>query len=324
MESNGQLGVILANTGSPSAPTPEAVRAYLQEFLTDPRIRPMHPTIWNIVLKAFILPKRSVASAEKYASIWTAAGSPLIASAQSLARTLESNLGEDTIVRCAMSYGEPSMSDALEELKSAGCERVVVIPLYPQSAFSTTEVVKDKLQSDLDALGWSPEVSFVQDYWRLDEYLNAIAASVRDAGFTEQDSLLLAFHSIPMKDVDAGDTYAEHAHKTASAIADRLGIAPERWRIGFQSRFDSRKWVSPFTRNALQELEEDLDDGRLFVVAPNFSIDCLETLHDIDVTLRQDFLAAHHSEQFVYVPCLNDSDSHARALEALIKKSLID
>lgn len=323
MDSSGHVGVILANTGSPDAPTPEAVRAYLQEFLMDPRIRPMHPTIWNIVLKAFILPKRSVASAEKYASIWTAAGSPLIASARSLARKLERILGEDTIVRCAMSYGAPSMREALDELRTVGCERIVVIPLYPQSAFSTTRVVKDKLGGALEALEWHPEVTFVQEYWHQDEYLNAIVTSIRDAGLAERDSLLIAFHSIPMKDVDAGDTYAEQAHKTASAIADRLDIAPERWRIGFQCRFDNRKWVGPFIRESLKELDATLNDSSLFVIAPNFSIDCLETLFDTDVSLRQDFLATHRFEQFIYVPCLNDSDSHARALEALIKKSLL-
>ena len=323
MGSSRQLGVILANTGSPSEPTPEAVRVYLQEFLMDPRIRPMHSAFWNVLLKAFILPQRSMTSAEKYASIWTDDGSPLSAHMQSLARKLEDLLEGQALVRCAMSYGIPSMQDTLEELRADGCEQLVVIPLYPQSAFSTTKVVEDKLRSSLDALSFDPQVTFVQDYWHHDEYLDAITTSVRKAGFTERDALLLAFHSIPMKDVDTGDTYADQAYKTAIAITTRLNVVPERWRIGFQSRFDNRKWVRPFVKESLKELDAVLDGDRLFVVSPNFSIDCLETLFDIDISLRQDFLAAHYPEQFIHVPCLNDSDLHARILVALIKKSLL-
>lgn len=316
-----RLGIILANTGSPSAPAPEAVRVYLQEFLSDPRIRPMSPAIWNIILRAFILPKRSISSAEKYASIWKDAGSPLIVSMQSLARKLGGLLGEHAIVRSSMSYGAPSIREVVDELKAAGCERLVVIPLYPQSAHSTTGVVEDKLHAALDEARWQPELAFVKGYWHRSRYLDAIAASVRESGFTERDSLLMAFHSIPMKDVAAGDTYAEQARKTARAIANRLRIAPERWRTGFQCRFDSRKWVGPFSNEALGQLEAYRGDGRLFVVAPNFSIDCLETLRDIDMVMRGDHVARTGDEDsFVYVSCLNDSDAHARLLESIVLK----
>lgn len=318
MASMDRRGIIIANTGTPAAPTPAAVRDYLDEFLTDPRICPMNPVAWRLVLRAFILPRRSRASAEKYRRIWTEQGSPLSAGMASLAGKLEAVLG-DTPVRVAMSYGSPSLREALRELRAVPCDRLTVIPLYPQSAFSTTRAVADKLHDALAELGWAPDLDFVEGYCDRDVYVEAIAASVRDAGFAEDDSLLMAFHSIPMRDVNAGDTYVDAANETARSVARRLGIGPDRWRIGFQSRFDSRAWAGPFTAEVLGQLQRDR--GRLFVVAPNFSIDCLETLHDINEVMRREYSEGSQGgcdDGFVYVPCLNDSDAHVELLKALI------
>lgn len=312
-----QRGVIIANTGSPSAPTPEAVRSYLSEFLSDPRICPMNPLVWKAILNLFILPKRSQASAEKYQRIWTESGSPLSANMAALAGRLEAEL-DGVPVRYAMSYGVPSMGEAVHELHNEGCEELTVIPLYPQSAFSTTKVVEDKLHEALVRQEWRPSLTFVENYWEQDAYQDAVVKAVRDAGFTKDDSLLMAFHSIPMKDVDAGDDYADQANASARAIADKLEISPDRWRIGFQSRFDSRKWVGPFTSESVRALKQN--EGRLFVVAPNFSIDCLETLYDIEEALRQEYLAGNDdvdASRFVYVPCLNDSPAHVELLKTL-------
>ena len=311
-------GIIIANTGSPSAPTPEAVREYLSEFLTDPRICPMNPALWKIHLNAFILPKRSHASAEKYQGIWTAEGSPLSANMASLAAKLEDEL-DDVPVRHAMSYGSPSMLDAVCELRDEGCAELTVVSLYPQSAYSTAKVVEDKLHAALVELDWAPQLTFVENYHEQDAYLDAIAASVRDAGFMQGDTLLMAFHSIPMKDVNAGDTYPDQVEATTRAVAERLGLAEDAWRAGFQCRFDNRKWVGPSTTKVLQDLAPR--DGRLFVVAPNFSIDCLETLYDIEVAMRNDYRAiaqSTDSNSFVYVPCLNDSDAHVRLLKDIV------
>lgn len=310
-------GIIIANTGTPTAPTPDAVRSYLSEFLSDPRICPINPVAWKLILNAFILPRRSRASAEKYQRIWTEQGSPLLANMSSLARKLEAEL-VDVPVRVAMSYGTPSMTEALGELQADGCDQLVVIPLYPQGAFSTTKVVEDKLHGALEEMGWNPGFRFVEDYCDHDLYLDAIAASVRNAGFADGDALLMTFHSIPMKDVNAGDVYADLANETARAVAARLGLGPDRWRIGFQSRFDSRAWVGPFTAEALSQLQ--VGDGRLFVVAPNFSIDCLETFYDIDEVMRREWAesAGVRSDAFVCVPCLNDSAAHVALLKALI------
>lgn len=311
-------GIIIANTGTPAAPTPDAVRSYLSEFLSDPRICPINPAAWKLILHAFILPRRSRTSAAKYQRIWTEQGSPLLANMALLASKLEAGMG-DAPVRVAMSYGSPSMTEALRELRAAGCSQLTVIPLYPQGAFSTTKVIEDKLQGALDRLGWSPDLAFVEGYCDHDLYLDAIADSVRDAGFADGDALLVTFHSIPMKDVNAGDSYADQAKATAQAVADRLELSPDRWRVGFQSRFDSRAWVGPFTAEVLGQLH--VGDGRLFVVAPNFAIDCLETFYDIDEVMRREWVegtGGKRPDAFVYVPCLNDSDAHVRLLSALI------
>lgn len=315
-------GVIIANTGSPDAPTPKAVREYLSEFLVDPRIRPMHPLVWGMILNAFILPKRGVASAHKYEQIWTDGGSPLKVHMESLARKLQGALGEGFAVRYAMSYGSPSMKGALEGLRDAGCEKVTVVALYPQSAYSTSYVVEDKLREGLDALGWEPEVGFVREYSERPLYYEAVARSISDAGFQpERDQLLMAFHSIPMKDIKAGDTYADQVELSGKMIAERLGAPDESWQVGFQSRFDkSRAWLGPTTTEVLGRL----DGGRrLFVVTPNFSIDCLETLYDIEVELRDAWFAANpgaNGADFIYVPCLNDSEAQVGLLRSIVEE----
>lgn len=310
-------GIILANTGSPDAPEPQAVRAYLSTFLADPRICPMNPRLWHLILHAFILPKRCVSSAEKYRLIWTDEGSPLSVHMASLAAGLEAAAGEGVRVRHAMSYGAPSMAHALAELRDEGCADITVVPLYPQSAHSTTGVVSDQLAAALEELAWQPQVRVIERYADEPAYLDAIAESVRAAGFEEAgDGLLFAFHSIPLADVRAGDAYGEQAAATAQAVAERLGLTPGQWQLGFQSRFDKhRRWLSPFTREVLPKLDAC---ERLFVVAPNFSVDCLETLYDIDIVLRQECQQQRPTRPFIYVPSLNATPAHISLLRTLI------
>lgn len=324
-------GIIIANTGSPSAPTPEAVRTYLSAFLTDPRICPMNPAFWKFLLKTCILPRRSVASAKKYASIWTPDGSPLTLIMDLLATRLQDALdafdGGRSIVRSAMSYGRPSLHDVMERFEGEGIEELVVIPLYPQGAYSTTMVVEDQVLAALHDLEWKPKLTFVKDYCTSDVYIDAIARSVLSAGFDpEVDKLLLAFHSIPMKDIEAGDSYPEQVFSSAAAIAARTGAPEGAWAVGFQCRFDkSRKWLGPYVVESMDRLYGELSEsgGRLFVVTPNFSIDCLETLFDIEVELKQAFFQRYpvaRSDDFVYVPCLNDSDDQVSLLASIVSK----
>lgn len=319
-------GVIMVNTGSPDAPEPAAVREYLQVFLTDPRIRPMHPFFWNLILHGFILPRRSTVSAAKYRNVWTESGSPLVASMASLAQKLDAVMPE-TAVRHAMSYGSPAVDDVVDELVSLGCDDIAVIALYPQSAYATTGVVADRLHAVQERLPEGVRVCLREGYSDEPLYIDAIAQSILDAGFGSLDKLLFAFHSIPMKDIRAGDTYDTQVRETVRAVVDRLGIEEDRWALGFQCRFDkSRKWLGPSIETAMTELiGDDVEagnfEGRMFVVAPNFSIDCLETLHDIDIDLRwaHQYLAPDApADRFVYVPCLNDSDAHVELMKSLL------
>lgn len=318
------MGVIIANTGSPNAPTSEAVAGYLRSFLSDPRISPMNPWLWGFILKHFIIPKRAPVSAAKYTSIWTEAGSPLDVITESLADKLESSLrvaGLDVVVSHAMSYGSPSVGEALRGLVGQGCDRIIATPLYPQSAFSTTGAVRDKLDESLVMLKRKPEMLFIENYFREDAYIDGIAETIKASGFGRgnTDRLLFAFHSIPTSDIRGGDSYPEQTVWTAQAVADRLGLSGDSWRVGYQSRFDkSRSWLGPSVNAVLEEFPEIRAD--LFVVAPNFSIDCLETLYDIDIVMRHAFekSARAGKRSFRYVHCLNDSDTQVKLMCDLV------
>lgn len=289
---------------------------------------PMNATLWKLLLRTFILPFRSRASARKYGEIWTEQGSPLATTMMSLAQRLQQTLqndGVEAIVQVGSSYGEPSMSQALDEIKRAQCDEVAVIPLYPQTAFSTTSVVVDQLEAALKQVNLSIPVHVVRGYADEPAYLNAIAESIHAAGFdaSRGDRLLFAFHSIPLVDIQNGDTYPIQVEETVNAVAERLSLASHEWTLGYQSRFDKgRTWLSPFTAEAINRLEQSDSIGRLFVVAPNFSIDCLETLYEIDRELRKSYCAEgdvkRSTHDFVYVPCLNDSDAHVRVLQSLL------
>ncbi len=291
MQEGDRTGILLVNTGTPDEPRPHAVRKYLARFLMDPRIAPMNRVGWWFVLHLFILPKRGRASAEKYARIWTDEGSPFTVAHGKLVRGLDAQLAEeglDAVVRCAMSYSAPFVRDAVRELKEAGCTRLVVLPLYPQSAHSTTGSVSDGVARALRRERWNVPCDFVDNYHDDPTYVRAIAASLRHAGFDpgSDDKVLFSYHSIPLADIEAGDTYELQTGASSLQIAGELGIERNRWTIGYQCRFDKgREWLSPFTRDVLARWAE-ADVGRVFFVCPNFAVDCLETLYDIEHELK--------------------------------------
>lgn len=343
-----RLGVVLINTGSPDAPTPEAVRAYLETFLMDDHIRPLPKPFWRAILNHMILPKRSVASAEKYRSIWTDEGSPLVSTGRSLAAKVEvlmrdvqgasswrAALAEaglqdaaPPLVRQAMLYGSPSLPDTLTELRDAGCDRLVVVPLYPQSAFSTTAAAIDAVQRVLGELGWAPTTRFVESYGMNAAYLDAVAASISSAGYNPaSDYLLLSFHAVPLPDVDRGDTYPQQALASSKAIACRLGADSHAWSMAYQSPFeDGRRWTGPFTQRVVTQIAED-STRRLVVCCPGFAVDCLETLYDVAHVFKDSFaeVRGHQAANaYRYVPCLNDADAHVQALVQVIMTALAE
>lgn len=293
-----KVGVVIANTGTPDAPTRKAVKKYLSQFLMDRRICPMPRPIWWMLLHTHILKKRSRASAEKYQKIWTTEGSPLVATTYSLERGLNAyyeEKGLPVIVRSGMSYGKPQIKRAVKELKEAGCTEIVVLPMYPQSAYSTTGSVSDGVAKAVRRARFKGDVRIIDGYGENPVYVRAVAASIRNAGFSEEagDRLLFSYHSIPLKDIEAGDTYELQTGATSLAVAGELGLDRRSWTISYQSRFDKgRTWLSPFTRPTLERLAQAAEPGtRLFMVCPNFSVDCLETLYDVPYELEPLYLA---------------------------------
>ena len=299
-------GVLLVNTGTPTVPKPRAVRKYLAKFLMDKRIAPMNRAGWWFVLHLFILPKRGRASAEKY----------------------QKDEGLDVAVRCAMSYSDPSVLDCVRELKGAGCTRLIVLPLYPQSAYSTTGSVSDSVERALKKARWDVPCDFVDNYHDDPTYIRAIAASIEHAGFKvdSDDKVLFSYHSIPLVDIEAGDTYELQTGATSLQVASELGIDRNRWTIGYQCRFDKgREWLSPYTRDVLTRWAET-GVGRVFFICPNFAVDCLETLYDIDHELKPFYFdqikqagRTPGEESFTYVPCLDRSRAHLRVLSDVLR-----
>lgn len=330
MPSSGKCGVLMVNTGTPSAPTPRAVRTYLSKFLSHPRIAPMGRIPWGFILHCFILPFRGRSSAKKYVSIWTDEGSPLDCAHRSLVHLLDAELresGYDAAVRCAMSFGSPTVRESLRALSDEGVERIVVLPLYPQSAYSTTGVVKDDIAAEAERLALGIPCEIIDGYHLEPSYIKAIAASVIKSGFDPDgdDRLLFSFHSIPLTDIESGDTYELQTSSTSLHIAQELGLDRQRWTIGYQCRFDkSRDWLSPTTKDVLERWA-DAGGGRVFVVCPNFAVDCLETIYDIQQVLGPEYLirrrAAGHptdAKSFTYVPCLGGTPLHARVLRHVL------
>ena len=312
-------GIVIANTGSPDNPSPEAVAEYLERFLSHPRIVPMNEKAWNLIRRRFIIPSRSVKSSQKYELIWTDEGFTFIRDHEVLARKLAdafAQRGEKVAVGFAMSFGKPSIPRTLEMLRDAQCDSIEVLPLYPQNAFSQAYVVADQVREALDELACGVDCKIIGDYSANRLYRAALADSVRAAGFDPErgDRLLMAFHSIPRSDIEEGDTYGWTTRETCFGLAHELGIPDSQWAQGFQSRFDKgRKWLDPFVSQVLIKWAGEGFDGRLFVVCPNFSVDCLETHYDIVLSLRFQWYEILERED-LEIFCLGASDEHVEVI----------
>ena len=320
-----RVAVLLVNLGTPDAPTAPALRRYLAEFLADPRVVEIPRPLWWLILHGVILRTRPAKSAAKYASIWTAEGSPLAVWTQRQSDALAARLsaaGHHVTVRHAMRYGNPSLPDTLDALRAEGVTRVLVLPLYPQYAAATTASVTDKV------LQWGararrlPELRFVAEYHDDDAYIEALAASLRAhwAVHGRGDKLVLSFHGVPERSLHLGDPYHCQCHKTARLLTHALGLSAGDVCVTFQSRFGKAKWLQPYTEPTLRELARS-GVQRVDVMCPGFLADCLETLEEIAQEARDAFLAAG-GQAFRYVPCLNDAPEWIDALSALTQRHL--
>ena len=318
------LGVLVTNLGTPDAPTPKALRRYLKEFLWDPRVVEVPRPIWWLILNGIILNIRPRRSAQAYASVWTDAGSPLMTHSRrqqaALQAALEKSLPGPVRVELAMRYGNPAIASGLAALRAAGARRILVLPLYPQYAASTTASTFDAVFDQLKSWRWVPELRVVNDYHDDPGYLDALAASIREAWAQRgpADKLLFSFHGVPKRYLLAGDPYHCFCHATARQVAQRLELPPERWQVSFQSRFGREEWLKPYTDQTLKSLPGE-GVKSVDVVCPGFSADCLETLEEIAVENRDYFLEAG-GEAYHYIPALNDRSDHVSALAALVRR----
>ncbi|MCH9784765.1 MAG: ferrochelatase [Gammaproteobacteria bacterium] len=311
--------VVLVNLGTPDAPTTTAVRRYLKQFLSDPRVVEAPRLIWFWVLRLIILPLRPRRVAKLYASIWQQ-DSPIRLVAREQAEALAGRF--DCTVRYAMSYGSPGFEAVLDELADQGHDHLLILPLYPQYSGSTNGAVADALARWVRTRREVPGLTLVKDYWQNPAWLDAVADSIRR--FREQhgeaEKLLFSFHGIPVSYQDKGDRYGERCHHSATLIAERLGLRAEQWMVTFQSRFGPQEWLNPYTDKTLEKWGQE-GVRSVQVVCPGFSADCLETLEEIDGENREVFLHAG-GESFAYIPALNAEPAHIDALEAVVRAHL--
>jgi ferrochelatase len=318
-----RVGVLLINLGTPDAPQPQAVRRYLAEFLSDPRVVEIPRLIWWPILHGIILRVRPAKSAAKYASIWTPEGSPLAVWTKKQAVMLQGFLGEQGVqvqVAHAMRYGSPSVAGELDRLKAQGCDRILIVPMYPQYSGTTTASVWDAVAA------WSltqrnlPELRLVKQHHDEPSYIDALAQRVE--GFWQRegrgDHLLLSFHGVPERTLQLGDMYHCHCHKTARLLRERLGLSEAQMSLSFQSRFGKAKWLEPYTEPTLKALAKK-GVRHLQVFCPGFPADCLETLEEIAIEGREVFLTAG-GERYEHIPCLNDHPAWIRSLVAIVER----
>ncbi|EMM3515429.1 ferrochelatase [Citrobacter freundii] len=310
-----KTGILLANLGTPDAPTPEAVKRYLRQFLSDPRVVDTSPALWWPLLHGVILPLRAPRVAKLYQSIWMEDGSPLMVYSKAQQQALAQRL-PDTPVALGMSYGLPSLESAVDELLASGVEHMVVLPLYPQYSCSTVAAVWDELARILARKRGIPGVSFIRDYADDSSYIDALAKSARDsfAQHGEPDLLLLSYHGIPQRYADEGDDYPQRCRDTTRELVSALGLPPEKVMMTFQSRFGREPWLTPYTDETLKMLAEK-GTRHIQVMCPGFAADCLETLEEIAVQNREIFLEAG-GKQYEYIPALNATPEH---IEMMVK-----
>jgi ferrochelatase len=321
-----KTGVLLTNLGTPDAPTTSALRRYLAEFLSDPRIVEMPRLLWMLILHGVILNLRPPRAAKSYQKVWSEEGSPLLAFSKRQAHAVQAALDEahpnQMKVALGMRYGNPSISQALDELRQANCTRLLVLPLYPQYSASTGASTFDAVANVLKTWRWIPQFRMVMDYHQHDSWVTAVANSIREHWdkHGKNQKLMMSFHGLPRQFLLKGDPYYCQCHASARLIAEKLDLQPDEWQLTFQSRFGREEWLKPYCDKTLEEWAingiESVD-----MVCPGFSADCLETLEEVAMQNRDIFRSAG-GKQYAYIPALNDRPDHIEALVSIIEQNL--
>jgi len=320
-----KIGILLANVGTPDAPTYGAVRRFLREFLSDRRVIKLSRWIWLPILYLFVLTFRPLRSARAYRKIWTPAGSPLLLHGREQQRGvrehLARHLGEDIEVGLGMAYGTPSLSSVMGDLQKAGCTKLLCMPLYPQYSGTTTGTIIDQVQKQIRRMDPAPQLRMIRSYEDYPLYLDALISSVNEA-FEEgkPDALILSFHSIPTSYVDEEEPYPLHCEKTADLLTETIDLPGDRIHLAYQSRFGPMKWLGPSTVDTLSRLASE-GIKNVDVLCPGFSSDCLETLEEIAIAGQEHF-KAQGGGRLRLIPCLNSRPDHIAALGALLESEI--
>lgn len=315
-----KVGVLLVNLGTPDSHEPAAVRRYLAQFLSDPRVIEIPKLAWQPILRGIILRTRPKKSAHAYKQVWGEEGSPLAAITARQAKTLAGAFGPDVIVDYAMRYGRPAIAERIDALRASGCERILLAPLYPQYCAATTATANDEAFRHLAKLRWQPAVRTLPPYYDDPTYIAAlkdtIEAAIAALPFAPQ-AIVASFHGMPQRTLDLGDPYHCHCRKTARLLGEAMG---RELQVAFQSRFGRAKWLEPSTESVLAGLPAQ-EIKRVAILAPGFSADCLETLEELAIRGRATFLEAGGTD-FAYLPCLNDSAPGLAMLRTLLAREL--
>jgi ferrochelatase len=315
-----KIGVLLTNLGTPDAPDAKSVKRYLGEFLSDRRVVEIPPIAWQPILRGIILNTRPKKSAHAYGLVWSDEGSPLAAITRRQAQALTDAFGEGVIVDYAMRYGNPAIADRLAALKDAGCERILIAPLYPQYCAATTATANDKAFAALAGMRWQPAIRTLPPYHDDPAYIAALKESIESqlAGLDfVPERIVASFHGMPKRTLELGDPYHCHCQKTARLLSEAMN---RELTIAFQSRFGPAKWLGPATDETLEALPAQ-GVRKVAVVAPGFSADCLETLEELAIRGRESFVAAGGTD-FAYLPCLNDGAPGMAMLRTLLHREL--
>lgn len=315
-----KVGVLLVNLGTPDAPTTSAVKRYLKQFLSDRRVVEIPPLLWQPILRGIILNTRPQKSAQAYAKVWTEKGSPLAFFTAGQAEALQARMEGIADVRYAMRYGNPSVADQLGAMKAAGCNRILIAPLYPQYSGATTGTVLDEAYATLTAMRWHPAIRTLPAYHDDARYIGALKTSI-EASLAKldfvPDALVISFHGMPERTLHLGDPYHCHCQKTARLLSEAMG---RELVVSFQSRFGRAKWLEPATDDTLMKLARE-GTKKVAIFAPGFSVDCLETLEELAMQGHEQFEEAGGTH-YAYLPCLNDSDNGMDMLERIIGQEL--
>ena len=320
---SGRIGVLLCNLGTPDSAEPKAVKRYLREFLSDKRVVEIPAIAWQPILRGIILNTRPKKSAHAYSQVWTEEGSPLAVITRDQAEAMQKRLGGGVMVEWGMRYGSPALGDRIEAMMKAGCERILLAPLYPQYSGATTATVVDKAADKLRTMRWQPSLRIVPPYHDDPLYIEALASDLArqiDLLPFDPDVLVLSFHGMPQRTLELGDPYHCHCQKTARLLQAKLEKPGLRFRTSFQSRFGRAKWLEPATDAVLEE-EGRNGTKRLAIAAPGFSADCLETLEELALQGREQFTGSG-GQDFAALSCLNTSDAGLAMLEAMLRREL--